>query len=258
MCKKFNLLVAATLVAASSTSAAVLITSDFSDSSVTSGTTIGGINWTGDSHFSGGSSTTLTTPGAGVITGTVFTNSDTNDRIGANINVQTVSGAGYSTGAPVWSSDYTIGYSLTNASDTFSLTDVSLTGFALNSSAGFQISPRVIEFSVSILNSTGTTTFASGVLSQTIPASSTNGLGFTIALAGTTLLDGATLGGQTGNFILRVSADKPTETSGAFAAYDNLSLNGSYAAVPEPSTYGLLGAGALASVVLARRRRKVA
>lgn len=35
-----------------------------------------------------------------------------------------------------------------------------------------------------------------------------------------------------------------------------LSLDGSVSAIPEPSTYGLMGAGALAAVALVRRRRK--
>ena len=38
-------------------------------------------------------------------------------------------------------------------------------------------------------------------------------------------------------------------------AVDNLTLNGDFAPVPEPSAYGLLGAGALAVVAVARRRR---
>jgi hypothetical protein len=46
-------------------------------------------------------------------------------------------------------------------------------------------------------------------------------------------------------------------TSGDSIAIDNLSFN-QVSAVPEPSTYGLIGAGALAAVAVVRRRRKLA
>ena len=44
--------------------------------------------------------------------------------------------------------------------------------------------------------------------------------------------------------------------TGSFPVIDNVTLTAT--AVPEPSTYGLLGAGALAAVAFVRRRRKFA
>ena len=60
-------------------------------------------------------------------------------------------------------------------------------------------------------------------------------------------------------------------SAGTNAAYDEMkvwtfdhtmdslaSVEAAMAAVPEPSTYGLMGAGALAGIALIRRRRKAA
>lgn len=60
-------------------------------------------------------------------------------------------------------------------------------------------------------------------------------------------------GAITGNF-----ASFAGYTGGLTTTFDNTNGTITFTAVPEPATYGLLGAGALAATALARRRRKTA
>lgn len=65
---------------------------------------------------------------------------------------------------------------------------------------------------------------------------------------------GAIAGNTVGLRISRIDADNTAVNGDSTLWMDNLSIT----AVPEPSAYGLLGAGALASAAFLRRRRKVA
>ena len=239
--------------------AANLVSTDFTGNS-NSGDSVTGLSWVSDyaGVFTGPTSTTLTVSSGvtgGTIAGTNFTNATAGDYVSAQLNVETATGS--VAGNAVWQSDYVVNYSFTDIGDSLDLTSVTLIGYARNSTGGIQSSARQVKLSAVVLDAGATTTFASGTLEQTIAANTSAGKAYAISLSGTTHLTGATLGGQNGSFILRVSADRPaTETLGVFTAYDNLSLTGTYAAVPEPSTYGLLGAGACAAIAVARRRKQ--
>jgi hypothetical protein len=63
---------------------------------------------------------------------------------------------------------------------------------------------------------------------------------------------GNLVGDNIGLKISRIDVDDSTTDNDTVVWMDNLSMT----AVPEPSTYGLIGAGALAAVAFVRRRRK--
>ncbi|MFD0895470.1 PEP-CTERM sorting domain-containing protein [Luteolibacter ambystomatis] len=224
--------------------AAVLISTTFTGVTSPSSSVLNNISWTGDSHLGGASSTTVS--GAP----NYFATPLSNGRVVPNVNVQNATGT-----APfaVWTMDFTVNYTLSNAGDSLTLATVDLTGFAYNSGAVIQTAARTTAFSASILNSSLTTTFATGSLQQSIAANAANGAAFSIILAGDTSLDATDLGGTTGSFVLRISGVKPTVTEGgSYDGIDNLALNGSYVAVPEPSAALL---GAFGVIGLLRRRR---
>lgn len=68
-------------------------------------------------------------------------------------------------------------------------------------------------------------------------------------LVGNLDLSGLTAGDQ---IWMRIGESRPLTTTGGDLMIDNVAVT----AVPEPSTYGLLGAGAFAAVAFLRRRRK--
>ncbi|BCU77279.1 PEP-CTERM sorting domain-containing protein [Luteolibacter sp. LG18] len=231
------------LALAAPAGAAILLTTGFTGVTST-GATLNGITWTGDSRLTGASSTTV--GGAANYLATPLTAG----RVVPNVNVQLASGT-----APVavWTTDYVVSYTFSNSGDSLVLTTVDLTGFAYNSTSAIQTAARTTRFSASILDSSLTTTFATGSLQQLIAANASSGMAFSITLAGDTTLDAADLGGTSGTFVLRITGDKPTVTEGgSYGGIDNLTLNGSYQAVPEPSAVLL---GALGMVALLRRRR---
>lgn len=236
--------------------AAVLLSSQFTGNTLT-GISFGNLSWNTDTPgvLTGPSSVTLSSPIGSTLEGAVLNNAATNDRIGGHVNVQTVTGG---VGVAAWQADFVVGYTLAGGTDTIELSGVTLTAYAVNLNGAIQGSsnPRTIAYAVEILDSTLTTTFATGYFEQTIPGASNNGVVTTIELNGDTSLQASDLGGATGSFILRISAPKTSASqNGAFTQFDNLSLNGnlvSSAPIPEPTIALLGGWGAL---LLLRRRR---
>lgn len=223
--------------------AAVLVSTDFTGVTA-SGATLNGITWTTNSHFTPTTSATVT--GA---SGYQTTNSLATGKVTPTVNVQT---AAVSPGTAVWTMNFSVAYALGNTADTIDLQNISFNGLTRDSTSGVQQNARFIAYTASIVNSSGTI-LATGSLEQQIPANSANGINYTIALAGDLNLSSGDLGGDTGNYFIRISANKPSsEALGAFAGIDNLTLNGSYNAVPEPSAALL---GAIGVLGLVRRRR---
>jgi fibronectin-binding autotransporter adhesin len=90
--------------------------------------------------------------------------------------------------------------------------------------------------------------------------------GGTLELAGFSGFEGTGIAGNTYNLFSSFTTGTSSVSNLAITGYNQsnwlatLGTDGvlSFAAVPEPSTYGLIGAGALAAVALVRRRRKAA
>jgi len=143
------------------------------------------------------------------------------------------------------------------------LTSQTYGGYTVNFDLGWRTDTNTFNdavFLVSLINSADNSVLASQTITLTsITTSNYNGLstatpGVEFARSISLTYDNAAV--TSGDVILRIARtdtfDSGSTGSNSTSWLDNVAVT----AVPEPSAYGLIGAGALASVAMVRRRRK--
>lgn len=126
----------------------------------------------------------------------------------------------------------------------------------------------VVNGAAGVTVASGATLAVAGALNLTTTGDTVSNAGTLVFVSGSTINLGAVFDGYNGgasgsyNLIVGGGTTGATTVTGYNTAvwssvgFDNASGNLVFTAVPEPGTYGLLGAGALAGVAFVRRRRK--